>query len=182
MRLSVLASIVRIVVPIVVSIAVPLLGACASAAPEATGAPQATETAAPEIPVRVRWNVISDAGGRLLVDAVVVRRAPLRFPVSVRVRVPAGLTWVSGPTRFEVPADGQTGESMTRLEFSYRGAPPAGDLELVGDAGDPGAGVGIHAADAYRFGRTVDVKKPAPSGPDVKIGDKNLGPAVPIGK
>lgn len=171
MRLCALASI----------LVLSLVAACAAAAPEATGAPPAaTETAAPEIPVRVRWNVVSDAGGRLVVDAVVMRRASLRFPVSVRVVVPAGLTWMSGPTRFVVPADGRTGESMTRLEFSYRGAPPAGDLELVGDAGEPG--VGLHATDAYRFGRTVDVKRPAPSGPAVKIGDKDLGPAVPIGK
>lgn len=170
-RLSVFASIVLL----------PLVAACAAAAPEATGAPQAaTETAAPEFPVRVRWNVVSDAGGRLVVDAVVGRRAPLRFPVSVRVVIPAGLTLMSGPTRFEIPADGRTGESMTRLEFSYRGAPPAGDLQLIGDAGETGAG--MHATDAYRFGRTVDVKRPAPSGPDVKIGDKDLGPAVPIGK
>jgi len=164
------------------TIAVPLVAACAAAAPApaANGAVPATETAAPEIPLRVRWSVVSDAGGRLVVDAVVLRRAQLRFPVSIRVQIPAGLTLMSGPAKFEVPVDGQTGESVTRLEFSYQGAPPSGDLELVGDAVDPG--VGIHATDSYRFGRKVDVKRPEPTGPNVKIGDKDLGPSVPIGK
>ena len=120
------------------TIAVPLVAACAAAAPApaANGAVPATETAAPEIPLRVRWSVVSDAGGRLVVDAVVLRRAQLRFPVSIRVQIPAGLTLMSGPAKFEVPVDGQTGESVTRLEFSYQGAPPSGDLELVGDAVD----------------------------------------------
>ncbi len=164
------------------TIAASLAAACAAAAPGPAddGTARAADNAAPELPLRVRWRVISDAGGRLVVDAIVVRRAQLRFPVSVRVQVPAGLTLVSGPPAFVVPADGRTGESVTRLELSYHGAPPAGDLELVGDA--VGTGVGIHATDAYRFGRNVEVKRPAPAGPSVKIGDKDLGPAVPIGR
>jgi hypothetical protein len=161
--------------------AVPLVAACAAAGPAPTPAPPpAGESLAPEIPVRVRWKVISDEGGRLVVDAIVERRAPLSFPVSVRVEAPPGLTLASGAMQFQVPADGATGETARRLEFTYAGSPPSGDLNLVGDGGQ--TGVGIHATDAYRFGRTAPVKRPEMSGPNIKFGDKDLGPAIPIRK
>jgi hypothetical protein len=166
--------------PAVFAIAITGVAACAASGPAPSVAPQVTETAAAEIPVRVRWNVISDRDGRLVVDAVVERRARLGFPVSVTVDIPKGLALASGPSRFEIPDDGQTGESVTRLEFTYAGRPPAQDLRLVGDGGQ--TGVGVHATDSYRFGRSVEAVKPAPSGPNIRVGDKDLGPAIPIHK
>ncbi|SRR6266849_3894410 len=140
---------------------------------------EAASNAAPQTPMRVRWNVLSDHNGHLAIEAIVERRASLSFPVSVRVEIPPGLSLVSGLLQFEVPADGQTGESATRLEFTYSGAAPTGDLMIIADAHAPG--VGIHATDVYRFGRIEPAQvRPQPSGPNIKVGDKDLGPAIQI--
>jgi hypothetical protein len=133
---------------------------------------------APQTPLRVRWKVLSDSGGRLVADAVVERRAQLRFPVEVRLSLPEQLTLVSGTAPFVVPADGQTGELVRRFEFAYTGSPPPGDLMLIADARD--TGLGIHATDSYRFGRHSETKKPQTTGPGIFYGDKDLGPAIPL--
>ncbi len=161
-----------------------LVAACSSGTVAAAIAPSGDHGAAspavdaPQTPLRVRWNVLSDRNGHVVAEAVVERRAVLRFPVVVRVEAPEGLSLVSGRPQFTVPVDGQTGAMTIPMEFAYSGSAPKGDLKLLADAGD--LGIGIHASDVYRFGRRVEAKKPESAGPRMQLGDKDLGPAIPL--
>jgi hypothetical protein len=140
----------------------------------------AVDDGAPRAPLQVRWNVLSDAGGRLKVEAVIERRSALRSPVTVMVEVPAGLQLVSGQTTLEVPADAPAGASSLALEFSYTSTPLA-DLVLVADLA--GARMGVHAVASYRFGRPEPTQaRPAPTGPSLQVGGRDLGPSIPLGK
>ena len=133
---------------------------------------------APEAPLQLRWQVLSDAGGRLSIAAVVVRKAVLDSPIDVHVEVPAGLHLVSGQTSFQLPPNAQPGETTTTFEFTYATV-PAGDLKLVADLS--GGAMGVHATDTYRFGRPEPQPvRPQPTGPSIKIGDTDLGPAIQI--
>ena len=98
-------------------------------APPAATTLAGSQEAAPQVPLRVKWRVLSDSGGHLLVEAVVERFAQLAAPVVVSVRVPQGLTLLAGQTQFDVEAGGRTGETVQAFEFSYVGAPPVDDLE-----------------------------------------------------
>jgi len=143
-------------------------------------APIVTADNAPKAPVRIRWRVLSDQGGRLKIEAVLERLVPLRVPVTVRVEVPPGLQLLSGATSFEIPADAPPGETSMPLEFSYADVPPT-DLKVVADAF--GYSMGVHAADTYRFGRPEPQPvRPQPSGPNIKVGNTDLGPAIQIDK
>ncbi len=135
---------------------------------------------APETPLQVRWQVLSDAGGRLSIAAVVERKAMLSSPIDVHVEVPTGLQLMSGQTSFLLPPNVQPGETTTTFEFSYAAA-PAGDLKLVADLS--GGAMGVHATDTYRFGRPEPQPvRPQPTGPSIKLGDTDLGPAIQIDK
>ncbi len=131
-------------------------------------------------PLHVRWQLLSDEGGRLRISAVVAHLAVLRVPIDVRVEVPAGLQPVSGPTAFQLEANLKPGETVTTLEFAYSRI-PQGDLKLIAHAS--GSGMGIHATDVYRFGRSApQPPRPQPSGPNIKAGNVDLGPAIQIDK
>jgi hypothetical protein len=162
-----------------------LVTACttnSSAANRATPPPEASTTAvepdAARAPLLVRWQVLSDTGGTLRVSAVVTRKAKFRVPIDVQVNVPEGLRLVSGETSFQLGADLQPGETVAALEFTYTTI-PQGDLQLVASASGPG--MGVRAADAYRFGRPEPVPpRPQATGPAVKVGNVNLGPSIPL--
>ena len=150
----------------------------AAAQPDA--AQNAVSEDAARTPLFVRWQMLSDEGGRLRISAVVVRRTLLRVPIDVHVEVPPGLQLVAGTTAFQLEANLQPGETVSTLEFTYSGT-PSKDLKLIADAS--GTGMGVHATDVYRFGRPApEAPRPQPSGPINKVGDVDLGPAIEIDK
>jgi hypothetical protein len=164
------------------------LAATACSANAGNGVPTSTPDAqhmmvaedAAQAPLLVRWQLLSDVGGRLKISAVVLRRTVLRVPIDVQIEVPPGLQVVSGSTRFRLEANLQPGESVATLEFAYSETPP-GDLKLIADVSGPG--MGVHATDAYRFGRPAPQPvRPQPSGPNNKVGNVDLGPAIQIDK
>jgi hypothetical protein len=133
---------------------------------------------APKAPLHIRWRVLSDEDGRLQIEAILERRVRLDAPIGVRVEVPSGLRLVSGQTSFQVPAQMQPGETKVLFEFSHAGPPPE-DLKVVADS--TGASMGVHASDSYRFGRPEPKSpRPRPEGPSIVVGDKDLGPAIPL--
>ncbi len=160
-----------------------LMTACctnrAKAEPVATteNAPQIED--APRTPLWVKWNVLSNEGGRLRIAAVVVRRARLNVPIDVHIEAPDGLELVSGTPAFQLDGNLEPGETVSTLEYNYRDA-PTDDLKLIADI--TGSGMGVHATDVYRFGRTAPQPRPRPSGPHIKVGNTDLGPAIQIDK
>lgn len=150
----------------------------AAAQPDAANNVVAEDAA--RVPLLVRWQLLSEAGGRLRISAVVVRRSLMRVPIDVHVEVPPGLQLVSGTTAFQIEANLQPGETVNTLEFTYSSTPSEG-LKLVADARS--SGMGVHATDVYRFGRPAPQQpRPQPSGPNNKVGDVDLGPAIQIDK
>jgi hypothetical protein len=128
----------------------------------------------------VRWAPISDSGGRLRLEGHIELKALLAAPVNVHVEIPRGLELVSGETAFQIPADTTPGDVVRAFEFAYQEA-PVEDLKLVADLS--GGTFGVHAADAYRFGRhEPQPVRPQPTGPSIKLGDTDLGPAIQIDK
>jgi hypothetical protein len=142
--------------------------------------PVAVNADAARAPMLVRWQLLSDNGGRLRISAIVVRRALLRVPIDVQVEVPPGLQLVSGATTFRLEPNLPPGETVATMEFFYSRA-PLEDLKLTAHANGPG--MGVHATDVYRFGRPApQPPRPQPSGPNNKVGDVDLGPAIEIEK
>ena len=139
-----------------------------------------TDQDAPQAPLLVRWQLISDEGGRLRISSVIAHRAVLGVPVDVQIEVPDGLQLISGETSFQLEANVPPGEAVNTLEFTYASTPP-GDLKLVANVSGPG--MGVHAVDVYRFGRAPPTQpRPQPSGPGNKIGNVDLGQPIQIDK
>jgi hypothetical protein len=148
------------------------------AATSATAASATASESAAQTPLFVRWQVQSDSGGRLLITAVLTRRASLRVPVELHVEVPQGLQLVSGSTDLKLEPNLPPGQTEVQLEFQYA-TPPAGDLKVVAIAS--GNGMGVHATDTYRFGRAAPAStQPQPGGATHRIGNVDLGPSVPL--
>ncbi len=132
----------------------------------------------PQSPLVVQWKVNSDQGGTLRIDAVLTLRSALPLPVSVHVEMPPGLELVSGQTSFEIPANTDPGDTVASFTFQYASTPSL-NLKVVADASGPT--MGVHATDEYRFGRPEPQPvRPQPTGPTIKIGDTELGPAIQI--
>jgi hypothetical protein len=133
----------------------------------------------PQSPVLVRWKVNSDQGGVLQIDAVLTLQSALPLSVSVHVEMPPELELVSGQTSFEIPANTDPGEMVASFTFRYASTPSL-NLKVVADASGPT--MGVHATDEYRFGRAAPQQlRPNATGPNVKIGDRDLGPSIGIG-
>ena len=109
--------------------------------------------------------------------AQVHQLTPLSVPLAVSVEPPPGVRLVSGPSTWTVPPTEKPCLHETRLTFAID-TPPEGDLLLIADA--RGASFGIHATEAYRFGRPEPTPElPKPTGPEVKLGPRKFGHAVP---
>jgi hypothetical protein len=148
------------------------------AATSATAAGATVSESAAQVPLIVAWHVQSDTGGRLRITAVLTRRSTLHVPIDVHIEVPPGLQLVSGTTDLKLEPNLPPGQTEVALEFQYS-TPPQTDLKVVALAS--GSGMGIHAADSYRFGRPAQpAPHPQPSGLDHHFGNVDLGPAVPI--
>ncbi|MFY0569739.1 hypothetical protein ACN28E_38745 [Archangium lansingense] len=125
-----------------------------------SGSAPATPTHGILAPARVSWKVVSSDPKTVTLMAQVHQLAPLSVPLSVSIETPPGVRLVSGPSTWTVPPTEKPCIHETRLTFAID-TPPTGDLLLVADA--HGTGFGIHATDAYRFGRpepTPQLPKP----------------------
>lgn len=131
-----------------------------------------------EAPVFVNWVVQGADEHSVALTARIDRRAPMSIPLSVTVVPPPSLKLVSGELSFVLEPSASAGLVERPFSFSFDRI-PAEDLRLVADA--QSAGFGVHAEDAYRFGRPVPgAIVPATSGPAVKVGDHDFGQGVPL--
>lgn len=168
------------------------LGACSrrgaeSAAPNPYPPPVALATAAPpesppssnpESPARVAWVVKSLESGRVTLTARVERFAPMAVPLAVTVAVPASVRVLQGKTSYLVPASDGAATNEAEFVFAFDAA-PSDDIVLTADVQTPS--FGVHATDAYRFGRPAPVgPMPKATGPHLKIGERDFGPTVPL--
>ncbi len=165
----------------------PLSSACRTSGPNGTPPAQLSEPervasaeTAPQSPLLARWQVLSDAGGRLRISAILDRKVAFVVPIEVQVRIPSGLRMLSGQSSFQVPPNTPPGETSVTFEFAYTSVPTA-DLNLVADVGSNA--MGVHATVSYRFGRREpEPIRPERSGPNVKFGTTDLGPAIETDK
>ncbi|MFL5354387.1 hypothetical protein [Archangium sp.] len=149
-------------------------GSGSAGSAQATPAPP---TQGIQAPARVSWKVVSSDGKTVTLLAQVHQLTALSVPLAVSVEPPPGVRLVKGPSTWTVPPTEQPCVHATQLTFAID-TPPSGDLLLVADA--RGTGFGIHATDAYRFGRPEPTPPlPRPTGPEVKLGPRKFGPAVP---
>ncbi len=151
--------------------------ACASPQLSPQGAPLETTTRALP-PVRVSWEEVSRSATEAVVLAKLERVNALAMPFVMTLEVPPGATVVSGRTRLTLLPNAEPVLVTETITFHFE-APPPGDAVLKLD-GDSGA-MGFHFKVPYRFGRPVHAEQPpAATGPAVKLGDRNLGPSIPL--
>jgi hypothetical protein len=132
---------------------------------------------APHVPLHVEWRVKHSEPGALELVARVEMHSPAPSDVVVTVRVPPGVTLVRGAP-FVLPRETEPGVREEEFDFTYA-VTPGEDLVLVADAQGPSAGV--HAEDAYRFGRPPPSQVvPQPTGPRVVVGTHDLGKSIPL--
>jgi len=128
-------------------------------------------------PVQLSWKEVELGANQVSLIAQ-VQRAPLTFPIEVSVALPDGATLTEGRAKFTLAPNAELTTDVEAITVSFAKT-PATDLELHADGEVPE--MGIHAVVAYRFGRPPPLQPVVkPSGPDLKVGDKNLGPSIPI--
>jgi hypothetical protein len=126
----------------------------------------------------VVWSQKELATHSVTLDALVEYRGPFNQPLHLSVKVPAGATLVSGPAELDLPAQRAATTVATKYQLSFASV-PAGDLVLVADA--RGAQSGVHAENAYRFGRPAPAAiAPKATGPGVIFGGHDLGKSIPL--
>jgi hypothetical protein len=147
-----------------------------TASPASASPPPLLDHVAPRVPMAAEWVVKSVSGNRTTLIARVTRNGPVRAAMQVTVRVPAGVTLVSGPTQFTIPASETAAAFDQEFVVESRGQPKDALVLEVDAHGDD---FGIHSTQKYEFGRVAEEQKPQPQGPSVKIGSHDLGPAIP---
>lgn len=152
-----------------------LLGpACASQKP-ASEPTFADDPQGGTVPITAKWSIPKVEGGDTHI-AVRIKHL-MAVPVEVKILVPEGVEVVSGRTAFSIPADGP--KSVVE-PLVLRGT-LADTAELVVQADAGGTDFGIHGKDVYRVKPKAE-PKPNEAGPEINVGAKNLGKAVPMGK
>ncbi|MGC4113949.1 MAG: hypothetical protein QM765_04685 [Myxococcales bacterium] len=149
------------------------LSACASQkpAPEPTFADEGQS--AGSVPITVKWSIPAVEEGKTHI-AVRIRHL-MAVPVEVQIQLPVGAKLAGGRTRFTIPADGP----KVVIEKLVLEGELAETDELVVQADASGADFGIHGKDTFSKKPRV-VPQPNQEGPELKVGNKNLGNAVPI--
>lgn len=142
--------------------------------------PGAVVAQRPETPLAVSWIVTGSEEHAVRLLARVDRRAPLAIPVKVAVQVPASATLTGGPASYVIAASDAAGVTDTAFTVSFA-AVPAEDLLLTADA--VGEGFGVHAVDAFRFGRAPpEPGAPAATGQHLELNGHDYGAAVPLSR
>lgn len=125
------------------------------------------------VPITAKWSIPTIDGGDTHI-AVRIRHL-MAVPVEVKVQVPEGVRVKSGRTSFTIPADGPK-VVIEKLVFEGE-LSDAAELVVLADAA--GQDFGIHGKDVFSK-RPKVVPQPNQDGPEVKVGKKNLGNAVPM--
>jgi hypothetical protein len=115
------------------------------------------------------------APGELELELIIERRTG--DPVSFEVQLPAGAELVSGVTRelLEQPER----RIVRTLRLRLPSGTPADDLRVIADA--RGAGYGVRATTAYRFGRPApQLAQPVRSDSAAVANGKQLGKPIPL--
>ncbi len=127
-------------------------------------------------PVTAKWVVRSDQGGVLKIVARVELTSSLGIPLTVGLRIPTGLQLTAGSAATTIPAQAPIGVNETEYTFTYA-ATPTDDLVLVVDS--QSSAFGVHAEDAYRFGRpAAAAPHPQATGPALQWKGANLGNSI----
>ena len=163
--------------PVVIALLL-LVGCKSSPPPAAPPTPVLDHTSQARNPVQVSWQEVRRELTQVELIARVSRLAPLPFPLEVSVALPPGATLIKGRSHFTLApnAEGATLEEPMVVAYAQT---PAGDVELAADG--EAIDIGIHARISYRFGRPEPLQPVVkPVGPDLKRGELNLGPSIPI--
>jgi hypothetical protein len=154
-----------------------ILAGCKSS-PAPAASPQLDHPDRARNPVQLSWQEVRRGATEVELIARVQRLAPLPFPLEVTLALPAGVTVKEGRARFTLPANTEGATHEEKLTLAYATIPEA-DVELAADG--QAIDLGVHARRAYRFGRPEPLSNVvAPKGPDLKQGEKNFGPSIPI--
>jgi hypothetical protein len=154
------------------TVAAPATGTAAT--PTAATTTTFTDEALPPLFVKVRTTTLPKVDTDLELDIEIVRTAADAVPMKLMITVPSGAQLVKGLASESI-VDG-TSTSVHRFVTVHVGATlPTSDVVVTVDA--LGAGTGVHATDAYRFGRPepklaqpVPGNGPALSAKGVKLG------------
>lgn len=139
----------------------------------------------PQAPALVRWVLVEQGESRLKLRAEILKQSPFAAPLTVRVRLPAGVRLVEGTDTWELPAEAPRGVHSRDLAFAITAA-PSEPISLTAEA--QGNGFGVHATDTYRVtrGDKSSVSEagpqgpmPRPVGPAIKVGNTDYGRTVP---
>ncbi len=157
-----------------------LLGACVPMdAPEADPPLAETQTSSqppdrrmPPLLLTLTGPAAVSAGGEIELQAVIVRAHPDAAPLRVEIKLPAGVTLVSG-SREESVVDERSATIRRRFRLHVSEVPQADIVVVVDTAGD---GFGAHAERRYRFGR------PQPRLGAPSLGRDRAGPGGLVGR
>lgn len=136
-----------------------------------------TDEAVPPLFVKVRGPVSLVANSDVEVDIEILRTAPDATPMNLMITVPTGAQLIKGLASETIVET--TSTSLHRLVTVHVGATiPTDDVVVTVDANTPGSGV--HATNAYRFGRPdPKLAQPQPgAGPTLSAKGIKLGKPI----
>lgn len=105
------------------------------------------------------------------------RHLVLKEPLQLALLLPDGVTLLEGQATFELAPNAEPDTQTLRFVIRAK-AMPTSDLRVILEA--RGQGFGLHAEQAYRFGRPPPLA-PAPlRGTSVRVGQRNFGRSIDI--
>ncbi|MEO7093501.1 MAG: hypothetical protein ABI175_09640 [Polyangiales bacterium] len=160
--------------------------AATTAPPTTTVAPPAATTAAtipvtdeavPPLFVKVKGPASLAVDSDVEIDVEIVRTAPDSAPMQLMISVPSGAQLVKGLATESIVDT--TSTSVHRvLTVHVGGTMPSADVVVTVDSSGPG--MGVHATNAYRFGRPEPkLAQPVPgNGPSLSAKGVKLGKPI----
>lgn len=154
------------------------LGACTNHQVTPPPSPPLNTTVRALPPLKVTWEEVSRTDTDAVVLATVERIIGLDMPFDVQVKLPPGVSVKSGRTSYALMPNVEAVTVQERLVLTYEQLPTEDAvLKLDGETG----AMGYHYQVPYRFGRPPPQEHPPRAdGPSVKLGDRNLGPSIPL--
>jgi hypothetical protein len=130
----------------------------------------------PPVVVRMQGPASVTAGQDITLVAEIEQHVGDRAPVTLSLKLPAGVRLVEGAANETLqPANG----TLERRFVVHIDSVPAEDIELVANTQSPA--FGARASDAYRFGRAQPkLAAPVRGDKDTVVGGKNLGRPIEL--
>jgi hypothetical protein len=164
---------------------VALLAACSSQGgaqtmteptePRRDEAPHAEQNARAPVTVAVSGPAAID-GGEIELSIVIHRSFANDWPLHLAVALPEGVTLVAGSLD-ETIVEPQALAIERKLRLAVASVPPQ---DVVVRVSARGANYGVHAEDAYRFGRPAPKLATPPRGPALSPHGRRLGEPIPL--